>query len=290
MDLKSSVKQHLEKFEPKLYTKEFPFESIKKSAVAIVLREYFGILELFFIVRATRPDDFWSGNIAFPGGRYSSIHDNYSLKQTAIRETREEVGLDLEKDFDYLGALNEMLVPSFLLLVQPHVFLQKESSKLLQLQLDEREVAHAHWFPISFLFEQFNLLAHESSQLSKTSILIPLDWKRLTSSMFLERLFKWAPNWLQIVVEYPNFELYFPSSKEKHYLWGLTLRIVSEFFKDAGIYQAYKEDQMYSILKQKLYGVSNYWLYNYFVLQNLDDIIYKSHKTALLDRLKASKL
>lgn len=49
--------------------------------------------ELFFIRRAEHPTDPWSGHIAFPGGRHEP-HDD-SLVATAIRETREEVGIDL---------------------------------------------------------------------------------------------------------------------------------------------------------------------------------------------------
>ena len=44
-----------------------------------------------FIRRAFNPKDPWSGNVAFPGGRKDGDETD---KQTAVRETMEELGLD----------------------------------------------------------------------------------------------------------------------------------------------------------------------------------------------------
>lgn len=65
------------------------------AAVAAILRPSADAqgAELFFIQRADREGDPWSGHVAFPGGR-RELSDR-SLLDTAIRETREEVGLDL---------------------------------------------------------------------------------------------------------------------------------------------------------------------------------------------------
>jgi 8-oxo-dGTP pyrophosphatase MutT (NUDIX family) len=61
-------------------------------------------MELLFIHRALHPDDPWSGHMAFPGGR---CEPGEAPVATAIRESAEEVGLDLAPA-ELLGALDEM--------------------------------------------------------------------------------------------------------------------------------------------------------------------------------------
>jgi 8-oxo-dGTP pyrophosphatase MutT (NUDIX family) len=55
--------------------------------------------------RATHPLDPWSGHMSLPGGRHEQRDDD--LLRTALRETREEVGLEIERDGRVLGALGE---------------------------------------------------------------------------------------------------------------------------------------------------------------------------------------
>ncbi len=61
--------------------------------------------ELLFIQRATKDSDPWSGQMAFPGGREEEIDP--SPRHTAMRETEEEVGLDLS-GARFLGSLTEL--------------------------------------------------------------------------------------------------------------------------------------------------------------------------------------
>lgn len=78
-----------------------------EAAVALILRETSdGTLEILFIKRAARADDPWSGQIAFPGGRHEDSDE--SLEDTAVRETREEVGLELRRHGAIIGALDEV--------------------------------------------------------------------------------------------------------------------------------------------------------------------------------------
>lgn len=78
-----------------------------EAAVAVILREsHDNEVELLFIERAAREGDPWSGQIAFPGGRFDRTDE--SLEDTAVRETREEVGLELHRDGTVIGPLDEV--------------------------------------------------------------------------------------------------------------------------------------------------------------------------------------
>lgn len=65
------------------------------AAVAILLRERNGDLEVFLVKRAEVEGDPWSGDMAFPGGKRSSKEE--ALGETASRETLEETAIDLRK-------------------------------------------------------------------------------------------------------------------------------------------------------------------------------------------------
>lgn len=90
----------------------------------MVLREAVASLELLFIRRAEDPRDPWSGQIAFPGGRAEP--EDPSLEVTAVRETAEEVGLDLAASGECLGALDEVRALAQMrplnLAIAPYVF------------------------------------------------------------------------------------------------------------------------------------------------------------------------
>lgn len=122
-----------------------------RAAVAAILRELPGAVgpELFFILRAEHPDDPWSGHVAFPGGRRDP--DDSSLLLTAIRETREEVGIDLSTDH-LLARLPD--VPAFTrskrgtLVVTPFVFAIRSEVTVVP---NDAEVAETLWVPLSTL-------------------------------------------------------------------------------------------------------------------------------------------
>lgn len=76
------------------------------AAVALILRVVGSDPELLFIKRVEREGDSWSGQIALPGGREDA--DDGSLLKTAVRETWEEIGLDLAAIGESLGALDDV--------------------------------------------------------------------------------------------------------------------------------------------------------------------------------------
>ena len=82
----------------------------QRAAVAMVLRPTPGDWpELLMIKRSVHESDPWSGHMAFPGGREEP--SDPTLLATAIRETREELGLGLVTA-RRLGSLDPVYSPS----------------------------------------------------------------------------------------------------------------------------------------------------------------------------------
>lgn len=83
-----------------------------------------GTPELLFIKRSSRPSDSWSSHVAFPGGRREPSDENGLY--TAMRETWEEVGIDLAEDcFLNVGALDDREITTslgkrLLMVLSPH--------------------------------------------------------------------------------------------------------------------------------------------------------------------------
>jgi len=75
-----------------------------QAAVSLLLRRASaGPGEVLVIRRAEKQGDPWSGHLAFPGGRADALDP--SLVATAVRETREEVGIDVLGGGRILGRL-----------------------------------------------------------------------------------------------------------------------------------------------------------------------------------------
>lgn len=123
------------------------------AAVAAVLREHGDEAELLFIRRATRRGDPWSGHMAWPGGKREAC--DADLLACAIRETREEIGLDLALEAQVLGTLrgwrNGGRTPGRLHGVFPYVFaLRPDAAASRAFRLDPSEVQEAVWVPLSY--------------------------------------------------------------------------------------------------------------------------------------------
>ena len=122
-----------------------------RAAVAAILREPHAAAsaELFFIRRAEQPNDPWSGHVAFPGGRREAI--DKSLLETAIRETREEVGIELDLS-ECIARLPD--VQAFTkskrgrLVVSVFVFVVKRDVEVVP---QSSEVATTLWVPLATL-------------------------------------------------------------------------------------------------------------------------------------------
>ncbi len=139
-----AVRQH----EPRLEERDEPYW---EAAVALILRvSPEDRLEALFIKRATRDGDPWSGQIALPGGRFDQ--SDQSLEHTAIRETLEEVALDLRVHGTILGALDEIRPRTPVLppvIVRPFVAVVSTDAPIGT----SDEVAAAFWVPLDQLFD-----------------------------------------------------------------------------------------------------------------------------------------
>lgn len=92
------------------------------AAVALMLVPGAEGLDTLFIRRAVRDGDPWSGQVALPGGRRDAVDSD--LEATAIRETREELAVEL-LGAERLGALDDVRPRTPLLppvLVRPFIF------------------------------------------------------------------------------------------------------------------------------------------------------------------------
>jgi len=130
-------------------------EAPRRAAVAIILHESSDhCCEVLFIRRSTHEEDPWSGHMAFPGGRVEA--DDASSLAAARRETREEVGLDLERDARLLGRLDEVRASArgrvLPMAIAPFVF---HLSGAPQTRCNQ-EVEEALWVPIARLLDPAN--------------------------------------------------------------------------------------------------------------------------------------
>jgi 8-oxo-dGTP pyrophosphatase MutT (NUDIX family) len=121
-------------------------EGVRRAAVALIIRAGDnGAPELLFIKRSEYPADPWSGQVAFPGGREEAADP--TLADTAIRETREETGIDLIRDGTVIGTLDDLRPNTVKLpavIVRPYVVLLNRFEPLVL----SDEVALAFWIPL----------------------------------------------------------------------------------------------------------------------------------------------
>lgn len=168
-----------------------------RAAVAIVLREREGEVEVLLIRRAVRAGDPWSGHAALPGGRAEP--DDRSIEHTARRELREEVGLDLEElGAAVLGQLSDhpRRGPRWATFAVTPVVVAIEGDPPFTLSRDE--VAEARWVTLS----------------------------RLRASQ--SRMVYWFRPWPRVPVALP---MLLPRWRfDSLTVWGLTHGILSELF------------------------------------------------------------
>lgn len=130
------------------------FDGMTRAAVAAILRQKDDGVDVLFIHRAEDPRDPWSGHMAFPGGRVEP--DDDGRFSAALRETREEVGLDLEAVGEAIGRLSEVRAIGrgrpLSMVITPFVFSVDSVPELVI----NHEVEEVVWVPLVFLVDHGN--------------------------------------------------------------------------------------------------------------------------------------
>jgi len=188
-----------------------------------------GQVHLLYIKRAIRALDPFSGDVAFPGGK---TEKGESAKDCAIRETMEELNLDLlSPDFCFIGNLTPCFPGggSTNILVYPFVWVQL-SSRSIPLSLQPTEVAGAFWVPLSLFSETERLTLHQSIINKHMAIeLTPIEiFSKLSPEYF---------------------------TRNRLHLWGLTMRFTIELFSISSIIsfpliEKFKKQQNFGLTRQ----------------------------------------
>ena len=114
------------------------------AAVVVLLRAVNQGFQVLLVKRADNACDPWSGQTALPGGKESS--EDHNLKETVVRETLEETGINLLVGCHFLGAMEPVRStqkPEMKIL--PFVVLQDKEQTI---DLNE-ELTEYFWAPLA---------------------------------------------------------------------------------------------------------------------------------------------
>ena len=119
----------------------------RQSAVMVLLYHDEGILKTVFIQRSEY-DGVHSGQISFPGGKFEPFDS--SFEETALRETREEIGVNALQ-IELIGKLTELYIPPSNFMVK--VFVGYCAQKP-EYTIDKREVQRVIEVEIRSLYKE----------------------------------------------------------------------------------------------------------------------------------------
>jgi 8-oxo-dGTP pyrophosphatase MutT (NUDIX family) len=128
-------------------------DCLTNAAVVMILKKSANYSEALFIKRSINDQDVFSGHMAFPGGKKNV--DDKTLLDTAIRETYEEVGINLQNKSIILGELDDCKPNNPKargVVVTPYVSCLADKSVI---KIDHKEVSDYIWIPILDLYKQY---------------------------------------------------------------------------------------------------------------------------------------
>ena len=145
-----------------------PIDGVKHAAVAVVVAPGAGGPELLFIERARNPGDYWSGDMAFPGGRRDP--GDATIEETARRETAEETGVELGPPTarldDYDARTGRRSWP---LVVSPFVHVLDDRPATTP----NHEVAATVWIPLARLLDPASVTRHRYPRGGGVNAVVP---------------------------------------------------------------------------------------------------------------------
>jgi len=113
----------------------------KRSAVLVLLFPDKGQLKTVFIKRSEY-DGVHSGQISFPGGQYESTDKNFET--TALRETKEEIGVESDK-IQLIGQLTDFYIPPSNFLVKVFVGYSTQKPKYVPDKRKSSQLSKLMW-------------------------------------------------------------------------------------------------------------------------------------------------
>ncbi len=123
-------------------------QQLKKAAVLMPIVQRANGLHMLFTERALHLRHH-PGQVSFPGGRFE--HSDNSLKQTALRETHEEIGIH-QSQVEVIGSLHKLRTVSGFEVTPFIGFIESEH----KLSIDKQEVKSAFEVPLQFLLNPTN--------------------------------------------------------------------------------------------------------------------------------------
>ncbi len=176
---------------------ELSHPEFKKSAVLILLMEEKGEYKLIMTSRSKNLTKH-RGEMSFPGGRFEKGKDK-SLKDTALRENEEEIGIKREY-IQLIGRIHDFpTVTGYI--IRPFVgIIKPKFIGSIDFDLNHGEVAALVKIPLSYLFKD---------------------------NIFMERDFP-QDNINFKILSFPFFD---PNHDKEFIIWGASAHIITEFLK-----------------------------------------------------------
>jgi len=137
-------------YRPRLNHEEILKHQPKLGGVMLLLYDKSGELNIVFTLRK-QYDGVHSGQMSFPGGK-KDIGDN-DMIETALRETKEEIGVGREK-IKVMGKLSELYIPPSNFLVYPVVGFAEQIEGF---NPQKEEVERIVEIPVSFFLDKANI-------------------------------------------------------------------------------------------------------------------------------------